>query len=266
MGEQEKTLEEHELEKELTNIATKNILPQKIADKLKEKIKEKNVKISKKQLYTLVEKIKNTIPNYKTIETNTETNRKKTDETTTPAAMPEKYMDMKKLVETVEELKNRITTIEQNQIEWKKENTIKTVTTKDIKTLDETKTTLQEEIQPLTEIPNDPESIIVLMKWLQHLVDKVGKKHLPEILGYYVDIGWISDDVRLSLIEYSKGITEEKNNGPKKETPNLPTRDHIQSLLFIQKLKGKQLDERFMNKIDREMEKITKSLETYPFK
>jgi flagellar protein FlaD len=103
------------------------------------------------------------------------------------------------------------------------------------------------------------------MKWLQYLVDRTGKNNLPDTLGYYVDIGWISEDVRLDLINYSKGITEEPAQTGT-HPPFLPTKDHLQSLLFIQKLKGIQLDDRFLIKIERDMEKIVKSLEGYPLK
>ena len=100
------------------------------------------------------------------------------------------------------------------------------------------------------------------MRWLQYLVDKIGKDNLANILGYYVDIDWISDDVRLDIIKYAKGIAENNiKDTLKKGITNLTTKDHIQSLLFIQKLKGFQIDDRFIWKIDREMDKLAKSIE-----
>ena len=175
--------------------------------------------------------------------------------------------DMKKLVETIEQMQKRLTAIERGHRVNLKGSYPPTVTTRDIKTFDDIHVTLTEEdFYPLLEIPNDPESVVVLMKWLQYLVDKVGKNHLPDILSYYVDIGWISDDVRLDLIKYSKGITEEHpGQSPPPQSPNLPTKDHIQSLLYIQKLKGIYLDDRFVCRIEREMEKLTKSLENNKF-
>jgi archaellum component FlaD/FlaE len=103
------------------------------------------------------------------------------------------------------------------------------------------------------------------MKWLQYMVDRVGKIYLPDILGYYVDIGWISEDIRLDLIEYSKGIVEDRTSTEpiRRDSYNLPTKNHIQSFLFIQKLKGKPFDERFVGKLEREIEKMAKSLDGY---
>ncbi len=168
---------------------------------------------------------------------------------------------MKKLVEMVERLNQRLKVIEENRLEGVRGVTGRLIRTKDIKTVEQIDAA-EENIQPLVHIPTDPESIVVLMKWLQYLVDRTGKNNLGEVLGYYVDIGWISDDVRLDLIDYAKGITEvPAQTGAHPQ--DLPTRDHLQSLLFIQKLKGLQLDDRFLNKIERDMEKMVKSLEGY---
>ena len=271
----EKPLDEFELGSELSAIAANNILPSRIVNKIGDKLKDKNIEITKSQLYNLVDKIKTVMRTHAKFE-----HTKKTKEPENPESnnKPEKLMvqpqpieqnaDMKKLVETIEQLNARLTNIEQNGLKDVETPKIKTVTEKDIETTEKVEVSIKgEEMYPLIEIPNDPESIVVLMKWLQYLVDKVGKAHLPDVLGYYVDIGWISDDVRLDLIKYSKGLTEEnKGSENKKETPNLPSKDHLQSLLFIQKLKGAQIDERFMGRIEREMGKLAKSLDSYQFK
>ena len=166
---------------------------------------------------------------------------------------------MKKLLETIEHLESRIKVIEHNQLEGLKGVSGTLVKIKDVRSFDPTGL-LEGNMQPLQHIPNDPESIVVIMKWLQYLVDRLGKNNLGDALGYYVDIGWISEDARFDLLNYSKGITEEQaQNG--QHPPHLPAKDHLQSLLFIQKIKGVQLDDRFLNKIERDMEKIIKSLE-----
>lgn len=253
----EKPTEEFKIDTELSTIVEKNRLPPRIAEKIQKKLKENDIKISKEQLYKLVEKIQDVMYTYEKFD---HSESKKTE-------MPKENIDMKKLVETIEKLGERIKIIEENQFEGLKGITGKIVKTKDIKTVEKADVSLQEEMEPLTEIPKDPENVVVLMKWLQYLVDKLGKNHLPDVLGYYVDIDWISDDVRLDMIKYSKGITDESD---KKETEkastNLSTKDHIQSLLFIQKLNGKQLDDRFMCRLDREMEKMAKSIEDYQIK
>lgn len=267
---EEKILEDYEIGLELSTLAERNMLPQKIAQKIGEKLKEKNIKITKNQLYKLVEKIQGSLHDY----TSKNLSQPDKNNVTQPATVIHEKKslndptipmnDMQTLVQAVEKLSQRIRVIEEHQMEGLRGVSGNLVKLKDVKTLVPTDT-LEEDIQPLERIPTDPESIVVIMKWLQHLVDKLGRNNLPEVLGYYVDIGWISDDVRLDLINYSKGITEIPNQ-TSPPSSHLPTRDHVQSLLFIQKLKGIQLDDRFLNKIERDMEKIVKSLEGYPLK
>ena len=48
-------LSNHELEKELTNLVSKAVIPSFIADKIKEKLKKENVQVSLVQLYELVD-------------------------------------------------------------------------------------------------------------------------------------------------------------------------------------------------------------------
>ena len=170
---------------------------------------------------------------------------------------------MKRLYDDVADLKDRLQAIEQNSLEGVRGVTGRLVKTQDIHSPPRSSAD-QDGLQPLEAIPSDPESIVIVMKWLSYMVERIGKRNLPDVLGYYVDIGWISDDVRLDLINYSKGIIEEPRPETQQTPTALPTKDHLQSLLFIQKLKGIHLDDRFLCKIDREMERMTKSLEQYP--
>ncbi|MFH1100521.1 MAG: FlaD/FlaE family flagellar protein [Methanobacteriota archaeon] len=273
-------LEFTELEKELVTYVTKNQIPSQLVKKLVDKLKEKNIKITRTQLTLFIEKLLNvmrTAPAKPVTPVNTNGTQVKG----TPAPEPSKDQkqstptqpviesaDMKILVDTIEQLKNRLITLEKNQMSGKKIPQGKFVTTKDIQTLEQELIPQQlYDLQPLTELANDAENIIVLMKWLQHLVDRVGKTFLADVLSYYVDIGWITDDVRLDLLRYAKGITDDGRNKSVTGGPlALSTKDHIQSLLFIQKLKGVQVDERFIWRIDREMEKLGKTIDEYHLK
>ena len=103
------------------------------------------------------------------------------------------------------------------------------------------------------------------MRWLQYLIDKCGRFNLSNILDYYVDIGWISQDAKINLIDYSQGIAEDHKNGEtkRKEMYNLPSKYHIQSYIFIQKLKGRDFDKHFIDRIEGELARITKKFENY---
>jgi archaellum component FlaD/FlaE len=253
----EKPLDDAEIRTELSLLVERNILTQKIAQKIAEKLQERNIRITKNQLYRLTEKLQSALSAYRS----TGPTQPSKTQTNTFNGSAVQTSDMKQLLDAVEQLNQRIRIIEEKRIDGVPGVHGRLVKTHDITTGDP----FEEHIQPLEQTPNDPENIVVIMKWLQYLVDRTGKNNLGNILGYYVDIGWISEDVRLDLINYSKGITEDPAQAGT-HTPQLPTKDHLQSLLFIQKLKGIQLDDRFLNKIDREMEKIVKSLEGYPLK
>ncbi|HVQ01002.1 MAG TPA: FlaD/FlaE family flagellar protein [Candidatus Thermoplasmatota archaeon] len=255
------------IQEELKVIVQRNQLPPRIAQKIGEKVNERGIKITKDQLYHLVQKIQDALHSYTPI------NRLGNQQNRGTAVISQReqqlndqalqHTDMKRLMEEMENLDKRITIVEESNLQGVNAGSQRLIRTRDIRT--EPPVILEDTLQPLVQTPNDPESIVVIMKWLQYLVDKTGKNNLPDVLGYYVDIGWISDTVRLDLIDYSKGLVED----PSPTTPRtaqLPTRDHLQSLLFIQKLKGVQLDERFIDKIQRDMEKMAKSLEGYQVK
>ena len=242
----EKVTEKFDLENELSALVAQKVIPSRIAEKLQKKLKERNLEITKEQLHTLVYKIRDAINDYAKSSQIVEDNEKSTIETD---------LDMQKLVQTVENLEERITNIESG-----KTSDFNVVTTDDIKMPYE-----EWKIDPLKEVPNNPESVVVLMKWLQYLIDKCGRENLSNILDYYVDIGWISQDAKISLIDYSDGITDENKKGelPRKNISDLPSKDHIQSLIFIQKLKGRRFDKHFIDRIDSELARITKRLDTH---
>ncbi len=245
-------LSQSEIGLELTTIKNKKILPGPVIDKLNTKLQNSQIPLTRNQLYELVNKINNALKKY---------HNPKTDQSNMihlPNELPAqitafsdesiKQNSMQQLIETLDQIEQRLTQLEE--------------TTKQKNKTDQT--SASDQIDPLHELCNETEHIVVLMKWLQYLVDKTGKTQLPEILTYYVDIGWISDDVRLDMIDYAKGITDiQTKDGTKKSSYELTTKDHIQSLLFIQKLKGQQLDERFISKIDREMQKMERSIDQY---
>jgi len=255
----EKTATNFDIDSELSTMVEKNIIPSRIADKLGQKLKEKNVNITKKQLNDLVEKIKKIMRNYSESE----------QKDKTPKETPKKPIgaksdeNMQKLVETIEKIELRLDDLEKNLTgeEWKdKKDSPKIVTTKEIK-IPGKEDDAYWNLDPLANIPSDPESVVILMKWLQYLIDKCGRENLTNILDYYVDIGWISQDAKISLIDYSHGITDENKmrEGTNVKTVNdLPSKDHIQSLIFIQKLKGKQFDKHFLERIEGEINRITK--------
>jgi len=103
----------------------------------------------------------------------------------------------------------------------------------------------------------DPTSVVVLLNWIEFLMERVGRNNLMDALDYYVDIGWISEDVRAEIMAYARGI----DYYVEKPTWRLLPEDHTKSLLFIERLCGRKIDRNMLSSIDREMSKVKHGLE-----
>ena len=109
----------------------------------------------------------------------------------------------------------------------------------------------------LDSIKGDPMSVVVLLNWIEFLMERVGRNNLMDALDYYVDIGWISEDVRSKIMAYARGI----DYYVEKPTWRLLPEDHTKSLLFIERLCGRKIDKNMLSTIDREMSKVKHGLE-----
>ena len=248
-------VEKFEIGAELSALVAQGKITPSIAEKIKEKVKEKNLTLTKDQLYKLVDKI-NSYLREKSTQTPS-TSQPSTPPSTTSSQPTE---EMNKFLQTLENLHQRVERLERMQDEWMKNVDVKIKESKpeDIRIPGEEN--IEFRASTLDSLPNDPEGVVIVMKWLQYLVDRVGKENISKVLDYYVDIGWITDDVKVKLLEYCEGITEETS-----ERRNLVAKDHIQSFLYIQKLKGNEIDEHFIGKIERDLSKLSKNLENLSF-
>ena len=255
-----KVLQDFELSSELSALVENNIIPKKIANRLEVRLIEKKVKITKSQLNRLAEKIKDIVRDYIK---DKPLNKKETDNKQLQTKASEEETNKMKQSQAYQT--NKLNTAQQLKEIKGFYNPSKVVTTEDIRIPGQQKQMFGDiKVDPLLEIPNDTESIIVLMKWLQSLIDKCGRQNLSNILDYYVDIGWITEDVKISLIDYSHGITQEDSlDRTAKNINDLPSKDHIESLLFIQKLKGKQFDKHFIDRIESEITRLTKKIDSF---
>ncbi len=135
----------------------------------------------------------------------------------------------------------------------------------------------------LDKIPNDFVSTTITLRWIAFLLERVDRKHLPLLLEYYKDIGWISDTAKRQLMAYARGVIQDLSYGEeelvaefggttvspeseaKRQTVDwrLPAEDHIKSLIFILRIKGEEIDKDLLNSIEMEIKKLRRSLEGY---
>jgi flagellar protein FlaD len=165
----------------------------------------------------------------------------------------------------LEDLENRpvVTEVKSNNVSAKNEEKIQTSASEDEGVEEEEtenapvakKTSLP--LVRLEFIKADPTSVVVLLNWIEFLMERVGRNNLMDALDYYVDIGWISEDVMSEIMAYARGI----DYYVEKPTWRLLPEDHTKSLLFIERLSGRKIDRNMLSSIDREMAKVKHGLE-----
>ncbi|MGB3907154.1 MAG: FlaD/FlaE family flagellar protein [Methanomethylovorans sp.] len=165
------------------------------------------------------------------------------------------------LSETISKISLRVEDIERNEAQTLK-NQVSASISQDILP-GESNTNDQEKLQgknPLVRLDvlrKDPTSVVVLLNWIEFLMERVGRNNLMDALDYYVDIGWISDNVRSDIMAYARGI----DYYVEKPTWRLLPEDHTKSLLFIERLCGRKIDKNMLSSVDREMSKVKHGLE-----
>jgi flagellar protein FlaD len=166
------------------------------------------------------------------------------------------------LSETISKISLRVENIEKNGAKTLK-NQVSTSTCSENTLPENSDITGQEKCKEtnslvrLDVIRKDPTSVVVLLNWIEFLMERVGRNNLMDALDYYVDIGWISDNVRSEIMAYARGI----DYYVEKSTWRLLPEDHTKSLLFIERLCGRKIDKNMLSGIDREMSKVKHGLE-----
>ncbi len=138
----------------------------------------------------------------------------------------------------------------------------------------------------LTKIRKDYYTIVLLMRWIEFLFERVKRDKITLLLDYYVDIGWISKEVKSEIMAYARGEVQdvtkyfpEEDIEAEIETPagtikapsepkiykkvedwRLSAEDHLKSLLFIMKIAGVEVNKDRLNSLEQEIEKFKKSL------
>ncbi len=109
----------------------------------------------------------------------------------------------------------------------------------------------------LEAIPEDTISTMLVFKWLEFLVSRVGPNNLIDILDYYHSLGWISDNVVNRLAKASKNM-KYFNEEFRKSVGKMIPEDHVVSLLYIEKLAGRPIPMDELENINREVARIIK--------
>lgn len=92
-------------------------------------------------------------------------------------------------------------------------------------------------LEKLTDI-----SIETQRKWLRFMLERVGQNNLPGLLDYYKNIGWLGIPAANRLLDLA--AQEKRYKGT---SWTLSAEEHRISRLYIEKLKGRQVDETLLS-------------------
>ncbi|UCE45143.1 MAG: flagella protein [Methanobacteriota archaeon] len=137
----------------------------------------------------------------------------------------------------------------------------------------------------LAYVCHDYLTLVLVMRWIEFMFERVPRDRISLVLDYYVDVGWISEDVKSEIMSYARGEMQDVNKYMEYEEAreevfkDLPTPesatykkvedwrltadDHLKSLLFIQKIAGFEIDKDRLNSLEQNISKFKESLEGF---
>jgi flagellar protein FlaD len=115
-----------------------------------------------------------------------------------------------------------------------------------------------EKASRLEELPEDTLSTMLVFKWLEFLMSRVGTSNLIDILDYYNNLGWISGKAISKLMKVSKNMKYFHDDIEWKANEKMAPEDHVVSLLYIEKLAGRPIAVEELEGMEREINRIKK--------
>ncbi len=113
----------------------------------------------------------------------------------------------------------------------------------------------------LEDVPlHDTRSIMILLKWIEFMLERVGHEGLRDLLNYYVDINWISEKVMFIVLKFAKGIKLYQEDSDWRPVGYMNVKDHMTSLLFIEALRTGKFDRDVVMKVERDIYTIRKEV------
>lgn len=159
----------------------------------------------------------------------------------------------------------------------------------------------------LTQIGSESTCLIALMRWIEFMLSKVKREHIPSLLSFYVRIGWISEGIRQHILDVIRGIRfapeapvtpgaappthayeaprdkegdvimayrketmHELPSEKGKEAKSMPhddwkltPEDHLKSLIFIERIRGGEIDKSKLEELERDILNLRRGLDGF---
>ncbi|MFW5924219.1 MAG: FlaD/FlaE family flagellar protein [archaeon] len=85
----------------------------------------------------------------------------------------------------------------------------------------------------LTAIPDNYAGRLTLFEWLDFALRRAGVGRTLEALDYYENVGWISEDIAVSLRDHVRAFQDVARS---ETTTEFETADHVVSLVYVARL------------------------------
>jgi len=137
----------------------------------------------------------------------------------------------------------------------------------------------------LTQVNHDYLTLTLMMRWVEFLFERVTRDKLSIVLDYYMEVGWISEEVRSEVMAYARGEMQDvtkympheeeiSDESPefkgtsvavykKVDDWRLSADDHLKSLLFITKMAGAEVDKDKLNSLEQTIKRFKENLEGF---
>jgi len=131
---------------------------------------------------------------------------------------------------------------------------------------------------------------VLVLRWMEFLLQRVRREHIPPLFDYYLSINWITEEVKHQLLAYIRGeVPDIVAYDPEPESHfhdsadelehdykhqrhlnykvvdewRLSADDHLKCYLFIQRIIGNTIDKNELNQIELEVRQIKGNLKSY---
>ncbi len=88
---------------------------------------------------------------------------------------------------------------------------------------------------------------LVVMEWLEFLVEEFGSEDAVRTIAYYEEIDWISEPVEEELLAFVRGIADVTDVDVEAAPATLGVDDHVQSLSFMSQLTGDAVEQKIVD-------------------
>jgi archaeal flagellar protein FlaD len=153
----------------------------------------------------------------------------------------------------------------------------------------------------LTQIGSDPTCLIALVRWIEFVLSRIKRDQVKSLLTFYVRIGWISEGIRDHVIDVIRGIrptptgaktvtttveapkdkegdvvmsygkervaetslTAPAGKAPMQDDWRMTIEDHMKSLIFIERVRGTEVNKDKLEDLERDVENMRKGMESF---